>query len=544
MPHEPRPATTAAPATAPPRLVWPGLDGPPPPWLRACAALLGSRAEQISEGPARQPGGASAGTAEPATQNASAAAVALCLDVGAAAGLGAQRCWLLTDAAGRPLNPRRPLLADITRAQGIALALWQRCSPAEPWVCIRRLHVTAPARYARSLQLLPAALARLLQQAITDLQLGAAAVGLGSKGPGPGAAGAAPSDSPLWAALRGGWTDWIAVQRSRWTREHWRIGVIDAPLPRLLAPGALPAVRWLEAPSDSSRSAPGGGPVAAGGGARSESARGSHSHGYWADPMGGGPQADEIYCEYFNEHSGQGHIERLRLSPQGRVSERTRLPLGGGRHVSFPLVMQFEGQRLGLVETAALQECVLYTVDAAGHWRPMATLLQGKAVADPALFFSDARWWLAYTDIGLGEADNLCLQYAPALTGPWQPHANNPVRVDVRGARMAGGFFWHEGALYRPAQDCLATYGAAIQLQRVLRCTPTEYEEETVRVLRPDPKGMFPDGLHTLSAWGERTLVDGKRHRFSLLVLWLKLRRRLGLLRQTPEPAYPPTSRR
>ncbi len=523
MPHEP---PTTPPANPPPRLVWQLPDGPPPPWVRDIKALLETPDGLISE-----------------------ATVVLCLDASTAADVGARRAWLLTDAAGRPLNPRRPLLADITRAQGIQLALWQRDEPAAPWVCIRRLHVSAPARYARGLLLLPEAVARLLQQAMIDLRCGAAALGLGSSGPAPGvgAAGAAPAASPLWALLRGGWADWMAVQRSRWTREHWRIGVIDAPLPQLLSPGPMPPVRWLEAPRTSGRLAASGRPGTAGLPAALDSIDGadsSQSSGYWADHMGGGPQADQIFCEYFNERSGQGHIERLRLNPQGQVSERTRLPLGGGQHVSFPLVMQFEGQRLGLVETAALQECVLYAVDEAGHWRPLATLLQGKAVADPALFFHDGLWWLAYTDIALGEADNLCLQYASALTGPWLPHANNPVRVDVRGARMAGGFFWHEGALYRPAQDCLATYGAAIQLQRVLRCTPTAFEEETVRVLQPDPLGLFPDGMHTLSAWGARTLVDGKRHRFSLLLLWLKLRRRLGLLRPAHGPAYPPTSRR
>jgi hypothetical protein len=33
-------------------------------------------------------------------------------------------------------------------------------------------------------------------------------------------------------------------------------------------------------------------------------------------------------------------------------------------------------------------------------------------------------------------------------------------------------------------------------------------------VVEPDKNGPYPDGLHTLSAFGEMTLVDGKREQF------------------------------
>jgi hypothetical protein len=36
---------------------------------------------------------------------------------------------------------------------------------------------------------------------------------------------------------------------------------------------------------------------------------------------------------------------------------------------------------------------------------------------------------------------------------------------------MAGAFYWHHGQLYRPAQNCLGTYGAGVVLQRVLLAT-------------------------------------------------------------------------
>ncbi|MBV5333625.1 hypothetical protein JZU54_08920, partial [bacterium] len=88
--------------------------------------------------------------------------------------------------------------------------------------------------------------------------------------------------------------------------------------------------------------------------------------------------------------------------------------------------------------------------------------------------------------------------------GPWRPHANNPVKIDVTGARMAGAPFWHEGALYRPAQDCLRTYGGAVVVYRIEQLTLKTFVEVPVRRLLPDATESCPHGLHTLSAWGQR----------------------------------------
>jgi hypothetical protein len=44
--------------------------------------------------------------------------------------------------------------------------------------------------------------------------------------------------------------------------------------------------------------------------------------------------------------------------------------------------------------------------------------------------------------------------------------------------------------------------------------TPSDFREEVVASVEPDPRGRYPKGLHTLSRLGERTLVDGKRSVF------------------------------
>ena len=451
-----------------PRLAW-GLPAgqAAPRWLADCEAALArlcigepahaaaaralhrSRVE-LGPLPAEAPAGAAA--AHPAPHAAKAAAAPA-------------RTWWLTDGRGAPLHPKAPLLPAITAGRGLALALWAP-APAQGWVCLRRLHLACSTRPGEAWALLPQAVARLLWQACVQEQIGRPPLRPALPGPRTGR----PGPPARWAApllhLRGHLRAWLQRQRARWCREQWRVGVLDCSAASLVQGQPLPAPRWLPA---------------------------YEGLGYWADPAPLADSDSRILVEFFDETSGRGHIEQLRLNAQQQVRERLALPLGQGRHASFAHTLRADdGRVLGLAETAALRESELHEVDSAGHWRRIATLLPGVAAADPALFQWQGRWWLALTDIDQGEMDNLCLYHADRPEGPWQPHANNPVKVDVRGARMAGAFFWHEGELYRPGQDCLATYGAAVVLHRVLHCSPTAYAEERVRVGALERLAMTP----------------------------------------------------
>ena len=451
-------------------------------------------------------------------------------------GAGGASTFVVRDAFGAPLWRSFPSIESITSGAGIRLACWPTDAGGAPRAEHRVVHIAATSRYAHALPALGAALRRLVQQTLASLAgVGAdarpsTAAGAGSASgstvrsasesasksaaesasesaaesavpppPGPGSGLAGARSTAFRHGVRGRVRAWGERQRALWLSERWRIGVIDAPLAQLTVAGPLPAVRWITR---------------------------DDLGGYWADPFGVPGEPGQLACEYFDERTGLGQIDLLRFDAADHLLSRRRLSVGGGCHVSFPNMFELGGRHFGLPETVATRDCVLHEIDADGTWRPIATLLRGVAAADPALFEFGGRYWLAYTDLAIGPQDNLCLQHAPALDGPWQPHAHNPVKVDVCGARMAGGVFRHAGALYRPAQDCLRTYGAAVALQRIVRLTPDTFDEVTVRRFEPDVRGPCPHGLHTLSAWGERTLLDGKRHGLSPLAFVRKLRQR------------------
>jgi hypothetical protein len=50
---------------------------------------------------------------------------------------------------------------------------------------------------------------------------------------------------------------------------------------------------------------------------------------------------------------------------------------------------------------------------------------------------------------------------------------------------------------------------------RIDTLTPTRFAETPVQRIAPDPRGAYPDGLHTIAGAGDLTVIDGKRLVFS-----------------------------
>jgi hypothetical protein len=73
-----------------------------------------------------------------------------------------------------------------------------------------------------------------------------------------------------------------------------------------------------------------------------------------------------------------------------------------------------------------------------------------------------------------------------------------------------------EAVRWLPPPDGSRGYGEAVVINRIDVLTPEAYVETPVARIAPDPAGPYPHGLHTISAAGEWTLIDGKRERRSL----------------------------
>jgi len=103
------------------------------------------------------------------------------------------------------------------------------------------------------------------------------------------------------------------------------------------------------------------------------------------------------------------------------------------------------------------------------------------------------------------------------------------VKGDVNGARPAGPVFSKEGKWYRPAQDCNESYGSRVVIHEIDELCENSFKEHPVKIL--EPVAPYNMGLHTISRWGNRTLIDGKVYRFSRAQFAFQIKRKLSKLR-------------
>lgn len=293
--------------------------------------------------------------------------------------------------------------------------------------------------------------------------------------------------------------------------DDWRVGFIRRPLAHVLEPEGLQAdtVTWLP--------------------------HLPRSFQFIADPFG--IERDgltTVFVEAFDYRIRRGEIQYFQYRDQTLV--RQGLALAKPFHLSYPTLIEDGGELYMLPEGYKSGALTLYRCERfPDRWTPVCRLLDQPAI-DATVTRHAGRWWMFYALPGPDDRAmrELHIAWADALTGPWTPHAGNPVRSGFLDSRPGGSAFAHDGALYLPVQECRPTYGAAIRLLRIDVLTPTDFAATEVRRFAPD--GLlegFADGLHTLSGGSDLTFIDVKRLRQSpaergVKALY-KARRLLGL---------------
>jgi len=294
------------------------------------------------------------------------------------------------------------------------------------------------------------------------------------------------------------WRARAALERM-FMQDLWGVGLVQQPIHSLLN-GSLPSVHWLPAPGPNE---------------------------FFADPF---PlRADGklfILCEHLELRERAAGISCLEIE-NGELRAVHRQAVVTGCHASYPYVVAHDGELYCVPETGQRREIVLYRArDVRSDWVRVASLVEEFPAVAATLFQYEGLWWMWAGSRGEGEAGTLYMWWAPALHGPWTPHAANPVKTDVRSARPAGTPFVHGGQLYRPAQDSSKSYGGRAAINRVTRINPKEYAEEVVAIVAPEPDGPYPNGLHTIAEAGALTVIDGKRRRLTNAHDWRRRLRR------------------
>lgn len=285
--------------------------------------------------------------------------------------------------------------------------------------------------------------------------------------------------------------------------EIWQVGILHAPITRLLdaiSPGEI-AVTWLPVQRDFC---------------------------FLADPFGLWRDDQlHVFVEAYDYRDKHGVIRRFTYDRDLKLRDEG-LALRAAHHLSYPFLIEDGGEVFMLPEAHRSGKLTLYRARAfPNEWERVCDLMDVPAI-DASIIRQGETWWMFYA---LPGPDNRAMRElhvasAPQLTGPWIPHASNPLRVGLDSARMGGTPFLTEGTLYLPTQDCTQTYGGAATLLRVDELAPQWNASAARTITSATFSTSHVDGLHTLSACGDVTLFDVKRAQRSPRRLAIDLQRR------------------
>jgi hypothetical protein len=267
---------------------------------------------------------------------------------------------------------------------------------------------------------------------------------------------------------------------------------------------------------------------------------------YWLPPMGSfqfladpfGWWRDgklHVFVETYDYRVRIGAIEVLTYDADLHLIDRGPV-LNELWHLSYPFIFEAEGETWMLPEAHRSNGLTLYrAVDFPTRWEPAHRIVLDHVPVDATPLFHDGRWWLFYTSASR-EPDKMAalhIAYADRLAGPWTPHPMNPVRVDSGSSRPGGTARVIDGVVVLPVQDCTTTYGGAIRLLRFPVLAPDRVEIAVEgRIEAPAGFAPYVEGLHTLAAAGDVTLIDVKRTELSLHGLSIEAVREVKKLRR------------
>ncbi len=283
--------------------------------------------------------------------------------------------------------------------------------------------------------------------------------------------------------------------------EIWNVALVKTPAQCFLQPGSQsPEPMWLPA-----------------------AGRGS----YHADVFGFEQDGTmNLFVEAYNYHAQRGKIAAFYLETATLKAQPPITLLEKDYHLAYPFIFWYESNWYCMPETANNMSLDIYQYSPETKCLSyLTTLLTGIAAVDATLYNCNGYWWLFFTQKGSTNTE-LHIWYSDKIFGTYRPHANNPVKTDIRSARPAGPLFEYENALYRPAQNCAETYGGSVCINRISKLSPTQFKEEAVSHVRPFGHHKWKAGLHTLSSAGNYTLIDGKRYAFVMRSFLHQLKRK------------------
>jgi hypothetical protein len=217
-----------------------------------------------------------------------------------------------------------------------------------------------------------------------------------------------------------------------------------------------------------------------------------------------------IFLEEYPYDTEKGVISVLTIDEAGNISAPPRRALERPYHLSYPHILEHDGEIWMIPEAGASGRVEIYrATNFPYEWEFAGALLEGIGGNDATICRHDGRLWMFMTSFYRQSTswDNLLVYHAENLLGPWRAHERNPLLIDGVASRPGGEMFTQEGELFRPVQDCRNFYGEGLTIYRVDKLTPNDFAQSaTGDITVSSPSSII--GVHTINRLGRLEVVD------------------------------------
>lgn len=190
-------------------------------------------------------------------------------------------------------------------------------------------------------------------------------------------------------------------------------------------------------------------------------------------------------------------------------------------HLSYPYVFEHNDQIYMIPESGENRSVDLYKANGSVfQWEHVCSIFNDVAAFDSSIVFYNGLFWLFTTVVefpGTSTCDELYLFYSASLeNGNWTPHPLNPVVKDIKRARCGGKIFILNGEIIRPSQDCSFRYGRAINFNKILKLSTSEFEEAPIAYIKPNWSDKV-NACHTYNHVNNLTIIDISYSKFRFI---------------------------
>ncbi|WP_299244497.1 hypothetical protein [uncultured Aquimarina sp.] len=267
--------------------------------------------------------------------------------------------------------------------------------------------------------------------------------------------------------------------------EKWNVGIVNSTFEEVLERGIVDdKVSWV---------------------------KGLKKEEFLADPFDSYSDDNSFFAEYYNYYEDKGKLVSVRPDNKTCSIDKMKPILENDYHLSYPYTFKDDNINYLLPENSGSFKQHLISFSNPDFINKQE-IIKDKALVDSSIIKYNNKYWLFCAQKNDLPDTKLFLYHSSKLDGEWMPHIKNPVKIDINSSRPGGSFFTHNDELYRSTQNCSRNYGGSLTICKIKKLSETDFQEEVVKELMPIKP--YKKGLHTMSSFGDKLLIDGRQDLF------------------------------